>query len=61
MTSPKTAINYQPDVLGEGYQQLRLHVQPHTSGPVIATLVHKKAAQATRKAVLYIDGYLNYF
>ncbi|MCX0333443.1 alpha/beta hydrolase [Acinetobacter radioresistens] len=61
MTSPKTAINYQPDVLGKGYQQLRLHVKPHNSGPVIATLVRKKAAQATRKAVLYIHGFLDYF
>lgn len=52
---------YQPDVLGEGYEQLTLDFPDDEEGKVIATLVRKKAPQSTRKAVLYIHGFIDYF
>ena len=52
---------YQPDILGDGYQQLTLNFADDYDGKVVATLVRKKAAQATKKAVLYVHGFTDYF
>ena len=52
---------YQTDILGENYQQLILDFADDYDGKVVATLVRKKAAQATKKAVLYIHGFSDYF
>lgn len=52
---------YQPDVLGQGYEQLTLNFPNDYEGKVIATLVRKQAAQPTQKAVLYIHGFIDYF
>lgn len=52
---------YKPDVLGTGYEQLILNFPDDYDGKVIATLVRKKAAQTTHKAVLYIHGFIDYF
>ncbi|WP_089604324.1 alpha/beta hydrolase [Acinetobacter piscicola] len=52
---------YQPDVLGSGYEQLTLNFPDDYDGKVIATLVRKKANQTTHKAVLYIHGFIDYF
>lgn len=60
---PQTAhtLSYSPDILGDGYEQLKLHFPNDDQGQVIATLVRKKAAKSTAKAVLYIHGFLDYF
>ncbi len=52
---------YQPDILGKNYQQLTLNFADDYDGKVVATLVRKKAAEATKKAVLYIHGFADYF
>ena len=52
---------YQPDILGEDYQQLTLNFADDYDGKVVATLVRKKATEATKKAVLYIHGFADYF
>lgn len=52
---------YQTDILGEDYQQLTLNFADDYDGKVVATLVRKKAVEATRKAVLYIHGFADYF
>ena len=52
---------YQTDVLGDGYEQLNLSFANDYEGEVCATLVRKKAAQTTTKAVLYIHGFIDYF
>ena len=52
---------YQPDVLGTGYEQLTLNFPDDYEGKVTATFVRKKAAQSTKKAVLYIHGFIDYF
>lgn len=60
-TMTASQITYQPDVLGAGYEQATLHFPDDFEGKVIATLVRKKADQATNKAVLYIHGFIDYF
>lgn len=52
---------YQTDILGKDYQQLTLNFADDYDGKVVATLVRKKAAEATKKAVLYIHGFADYF
>lgn len=54
-------LNYQADVLGEGYEQLTLNFSDDYDGKVTATLVRKMATQKTSKAVLYIHGFIDYF
>ena len=53
MSATQTHPAYQPDVLGEGYEQLKLSFPDDYEGAVCATLVRKKASQNTQKAVLY--------
>ena len=52
---------YQPDILGTGYEQATLNFPDDYEGKVVATLIRKKAAQPTKKAVLYIHGFIDYF
>ena len=53
--------NYQNDVLGQDYQQATLNFPDDYEGQVTATLIRKKAAKATTRAVLYIHGFIDYF
>ena len=59
MTTQST--EYQPDILGTGFEILTLNLTDDYDGKVIATLVRKQAVQATKKAVLYIHGFIDYF
>ena len=60
--APAPAIRWNPDVLGEGFEAAELALPPDAEGPVTATLVrHRGAAEATRRAVLYVHGYNDYF
>lgn len=61
MTEQKIEPLYQVDILGSGYEQATLNFPDDYEGQVIATLVRKKAAQTTNKAVLYIHGFIDYF
>lgn len=56
-----TTIQYQTDILGEGYEQSTLEFPDDFEGKVIATLIRKKADAPTQKAVLYIHGFVDYF
>jgi len=53
--------HYQLDILGEPYERTILELKEDYEGPVVATLVHKKNAEKTKKAVLYVHGYIDYF
>ena len=57
----KIEVDYQPDILGAGYEQATLDLPNDYEGQVVATLVRKKAAEPTKKAVLYIHGFIDYF
>ncbi len=49
------------DILGEPYHQRVIELPDDDEGPVIATLVSRRAARPTNKAVLYLHGYNDYF
>lgn len=49
------------DILGDGYVQRRIELPPDYEGAVVATLVSRRAAAPTRRAVLYLHGYVDYF
>ena len=49
------------DLLGHPYEQRTLHLGRDEEGPVVATLVRRPAGTATRRAVLWIHGWSDYF
>jgi len=49
------------DVLGTPYEQRRLILDADDEGDVVATLVSLRAGEPTRRAVLYVHGYVDYF
>jgi alpha-beta hydrolase superfamily lysophospholipase len=49
------------DVLGEPWTAETIHFPPDDEGPVVATLVARKAAEPTTRAVLYVHGFADYF
>ncbi len=57
-TTPST---WAPDVLGEPYEALTLPLRDDEEGEVVATLVRRRAAEPTRRAVLYLHGFIDYF
>ncbi len=50
-----------PDVLGEPYLAETIGLPPDEEGPVVATLVVRRAAQPTGRAVLHVHGFADYF
>lgn len=49
MSANQTHPAYQPDVLGEGYEQLKLSFPDDYEGAVCATLVRKKPRRILKK------------
>jgi alpha-beta hydrolase superfamily lysophospholipase len=49
------------DVLGEPYLAETIGLPPDEEGPVVATLVVRRAAQPTNRAVLHVHGFSDYF
>lgn len=49
------------DVLGEPYRQQTLDLGEDDQGPLVATLVSRPAGTPTRRAVLYVHGWSDYF
>ena len=65
---------WHPDVLGEGWEARTLPLRPDSQGDAVATLVRRTArpgpdadadspsgAPRSRRAVLYVHGYVDYF
>ncbi len=54
---------WQPDVLGEGYEQqvLDLGDDPDGQGQIVGTLVRREAPAEPTGAVLYVHGFTDYF
>ena len=50
-----------PDVLGSDYQLTTLPMADDYEGAVVASLVVRRAAEPTGRAVLYIHGFTDYF
>jgi alpha-beta hydrolase superfamily lysophospholipase len=49
------------DVLGEPYRAERIDLPPDDEGQVVATLVSRPAQRRSRKAVLHVHGFCDYF
>ncbi len=55
--------NWQPDILGDGYESRRVEQGSDYSGRVVSTIIRKLALDTvqSRKAVLYVHGFNDYF
>jgi alpha-beta hydrolase superfamily lysophospholipase len=57
----RASVQTQTDVLGAPYERRRIALPPDDEGEVEATLVSLRAPVPTRRAVLYLHGYVDYF
>jgi alpha-beta hydrolase superfamily lysophospholipase len=66
-TSPREAPapgrpgGWRPDILGEEWEARTLPLPPDEEGEVVATLVRRSRGPRTRRAVLYVHGFVDYF
>ncbi|HEY0700647.1 MAG TPA: alpha/beta hydrolase [Micromonospora sp.] len=51
----------EPDVLGHPYECHRIDLGQDDEGPVLATLVRRRAERPTGRAVLWVHGFVDYF
>jgi alpha-beta hydrolase superfamily lysophospholipase len=61
---PQTAVNLsgvETDVLGQPYERHTIDLGTDDEGPVVATLVRRRAETPSRRAVLYVHGFTDYF
>jgi alpha-beta hydrolase superfamily lysophospholipase len=58
---PEVDVPVVTDVLGAPYTSETLRLRPDSEGEVVATLVHRPAAEPTTKAVLHVHGFADYF
>ncbi|MFF5260468.1 alpha/beta hydrolase [Actinomadura viridis] len=49
------------DVLGPGYEAIELPLGHDSEGEVVATLVRRRGTDPSRRAVLYVHGFVDYF
>jgi alpha-beta hydrolase superfamily lysophospholipase len=49
------------DVLGQPYEQRRIDLPADDEGELLATLVTRRTGTPTRRAVLYVHGFIDYF
>ncbi|GAA3927718.1 alpha/beta hydrolase [Actinomadura viridis] len=49
------------DVLGPGYEAIELPLGHDFEGEVVATLVRRRGTDPSRRAVLYVHGFVDYF
>src|SRR5690606_13577214 len=56
-----SVITMQTDVLGFPYEQRTIDLGRDDEGPVVATLVRRRASTPTRRAVLWLHGLADYF
>ena len=55
------AREWSPDVVLPSFDSTTLELPPEDDGPLVATLVRRKAEQPTSRAVLYVHGFVDYF
>jgi alpha-beta hydrolase superfamily lysophospholipase len=53
--------SWQPDILGDGFEQLTLQMPDDYEGEVVVTVVRSLPDLETSRAVLYVHGYNDYF
>lgn len=50
-----------PDILGPPWEAETITLPPDDEGPVVVTLVRRRAARPTGRAVLHVHGFADYF
>jgi alpha-beta hydrolase superfamily lysophospholipase len=58
---PGTVQGVETDILGGQFLRRTIELGSDDEGPVVATLVSRKADTPTGRAVLYVHGYVDYF
>ena len=58
---PGTVCGVETDILGGQFLRRTIDLGTDDEGPVVATLVSRKAETPTGRAVLYVHGYVDYF
>ncbi len=61
VASRRTVGEVEPDVLGPPYEREIIDLGRDDEGPVVATLVRRRAERPTGRAVLYVHGFVDYF
>lgn len=61
LISSNLPAQWQPDVLGDGFEQLHINMPDDYEGAVGCVLVRSLPTAPTHKAVLYIHGFNDYF
>lgn len=57
-----TTLQWQPDILGDGFEKSYVEMRDDYSGKVRCTVVRKKSDnKTTKKAILYVHGFSDYF
>lgn len=54
-------VNWQPDILGDGFEMTHISHPDDYSGNVRSTVIRKLASGPSRKAILYVHGFSDYF
>jgi alpha-beta hydrolase superfamily lysophospholipase len=54
-------VGVEPDVLGPPYERHTIDLGTDDEGPVVATLVRRRATVPSKRAVLYVHGFVDYF
>ncbi|MDI2126699.1 alpha/beta hydrolase [Yinghuangia seranimata] len=54
-------LSWKPDVLGDAFEAAELPLRDDTEGAAVATLVRRRASAPTKRAVLYVHGFNDYF
>ncbi|GII92261.1 alpha/beta hydrolase [Sinosporangium siamense] len=54
-------MQVEEDILGPGYEAIVLPMEDDDEGEVVATLVRRRAPGGSRRAVLYLHGFTDYF
>ncbi|MFB6392454.1 alpha/beta hydrolase [Polymorphospora lycopeni] len=53
--------SWDEDILGPSYERRTIDLGHDDEGPVVATLVRRRATDRTGRAVLYVHGFVDYF
>jgi alpha-beta hydrolase superfamily lysophospholipase len=61
LTHAQQQDDYREDVLGPGYEVRTLPLRPDDEGEVVATLIRSTVPGGSRRAVLYVHGFVDYF
>ena len=54
-------LNWQTDILGDGFEMAHINHPADYSGDIRCTIIRRRAARPANKAILYLHGFSDYF